>query len=87
MRSAVTLAFPRSPTVTAYAAWDLAKFSGGRFQFGLGTQIRQNVEDRSQSPGANRSPACATTSARWRALFRTFGTGEARSTTTAPTTG
>ena len=46
VRSAVTLAFPRSPTLTAYAAWDLAKLSGGRFQLGLGTQIRQNIEDR-----------------------------------------
>jgi probable F420-dependent oxidoreductase len=46
VRSAVTLAFPRSPTLTAYAAWDLAKLSGGRFQLGLGTQIRQHIEGR-----------------------------------------
>ena len=46
VRTSVTLAFPRSPTLTAYAAWDLAALSGGRFQLGLGTQIRQNIEDR-----------------------------------------
>jgi probable F420-dependent oxidoreductase len=46
VRTAVTLAFPRSPTLTAYQAWDLAKFSGGRFQLGLGTQISQNIADR-----------------------------------------
>jgi len=46
LRTSVTLAFPRSPTLTAYAAWDLAAYSGGRFQLGLGTQIRQNIEDR-----------------------------------------
>jgi probable F420-dependent oxidoreductase len=46
VRTAVTLAFPRSPTLTAYAAWDLAAVSAGRFQLGLGTQIRQNVEER-----------------------------------------
>ena len=46
VRTAVALAFPRSPTLTAYAAWDLANFSAGRFQLGLGTQIRQNIEDR-----------------------------------------
>ena len=46
VRTSVALAFTRSPTLTAYAAWDLAKFSGGRFQLGLGTQIRQNIEDR-----------------------------------------
>ena len=46
VRTSVTLAFPRSPTLTAYAAWDLAAYSRGRFQLGLGTQIRQNIEDR-----------------------------------------
>ena len=46
VRTSVTLAFTRSPTLLAYAAWDLSKLSGGRFQLGLGTQIRQNIEDR-----------------------------------------
>jgi probable F420-dependent oxidoreductase len=46
VRTSVALAFVRSPTLTAYAAWDLAQLSGGRFQLGLGTQIRQNIEDR-----------------------------------------
>jgi probable F420-dependent oxidoreductase len=31
---------------TAYAAWDLAAFSGGRFELGLGSQVRGNVEGR-----------------------------------------
>jgi probable F420-dependent oxidoreductase len=46
IRTAVTLAFVRSPTLVAYTAWDLSRVSGGRFELGLGTQIRQNVEDR-----------------------------------------
>jgi probable F420-dependent oxidoreductase len=46
IRTSVALAFVRSPTLTAYAAWDLAKLSAGRFELGLGTQIRQNIEDR-----------------------------------------
>src|SRR5581483_6802552 len=50
VRTSVALAFVRSPTLTAYAAWDLGRFSGGRFQLGLGTQIRQNVEDRYGMP-------------------------------------
>ncbi|HVA09254.1 MAG TPA: TIGR03617 family F420-dependent LLM class oxidoreductase [Acidimicrobiales bacterium] len=50
VRTSVTLAFTRSPTTTAYAAWDLAKFSGGRFELGLGTQIRQNIEGRYGMP-------------------------------------
>jgi probable F420-dependent oxidoreductase len=50
IRTSVALAFTRSPTLTAYAAWDLSKFSAGRFELGLGTQIRQNIEDRYAMP-------------------------------------
>jgi probable F420-dependent oxidoreductase len=44
--TSVALAFPRSPTVVAYAAWDLQALSHGRFQLGLGAQVRGNVEGR-----------------------------------------
>jgi probable F420-dependent oxidoreductase len=50
VRTSVSLAFTRSPTLTAYAAWDLSTFSQGRFELGLGTQIRQNIEDRYGMP-------------------------------------
>ena len=50
VRTSVTLAFARSPTLLAYAAWDIAKISGGRFELGLGTQVRQNIEDRYAVP-------------------------------------
>lgn len=42
----VLVAFPRSPMVVAVAAWDLQRLSDGRFELGLGSQIRQNIEDR-----------------------------------------
>ena len=42
----VLVAFPRSPMTTAIAAWDLQKMSGGRFEVGLGTQIKSNIEKR-----------------------------------------
>ncbi len=42
----VVLAFPRSPVVTAYSAWDLQQLSGGRFQLGLGSQVKANIEGR-----------------------------------------
>ena len=77
VRTSVTLAFTRSPTLTAYAAWDLSKFSGGRFELGLGTQIRQNIEDRYAMPfsadplGQLRDYVGAV-----RALFSAFRTGE-----------
>lgn len=46
VRTSVALALVRSPMAVAYAAWNLAELSGGRFQLGLGTQIRQHVERR-----------------------------------------
>ena len=42
----VAIAFPRSPMVTAQAAWDLAALSGGRFILGLGTQVKAHLERR-----------------------------------------
>jgi probable F420-dependent oxidoreductase len=44
--TSVALAFPRSPMTVAYAAWDLTALSGGRFELGLGSQVRGNVEGR-----------------------------------------
>jgi probable F420-dependent oxidoreductase len=42
----IALAFPRSPTITAMAARDLAELSGGRFLLGLGTQVKRVNEQR-----------------------------------------
>ncbi|MBA6413052.1 TIGR03617 family F420-dependent LLM class oxidoreductase [Parahaliea sp. F7430] len=44
--TSVLVAFPRSPMTVAVAAWDLQRLSKGRFELGLGTQIRQNIEQR-----------------------------------------
>jgi probable F420-dependent oxidoreductase len=44
--TAVAIAFPRSPMVLANVGWDLAKFSGGRFILGLGTQVKGHNERR-----------------------------------------
>ncbi|MDP6706595.1 MAG: TIGR03617 family F420-dependent LLM class oxidoreductase [Alphaproteobacteria bacterium] len=42
----VAIAFPRSPTITAHAAWDLNKASDGRFYLGLGSQVKGHNERR-----------------------------------------
>ncbi len=42
----IAVAFPRSPMVTASAAWELAEVTGGRFRLGLGTQVRAHIERR-----------------------------------------
>ncbi len=44
--TSVAIAFPRSPTVMAHLAWDLAVLSGGRFVLGLGTQVKAHIERR-----------------------------------------
>lgn len=48
--TAIALAFPRSPMITAQVAWELAQASGGRFVLGLGTQIRAHIERRFSMP-------------------------------------
>lgn len=44
--TAIAVAFPRSPTVLAHIAWDLAAASNGRFILGLGTQVKPHIERR-----------------------------------------
>ena len=45
----ITLAFPRSPTITAMQAWDLNELSGDRFIVGLGSQVKRIIEERFSS--------------------------------------
>jgi probable F420-dependent oxidoreductase len=42
----IALAFPRSPTITAMTARDLAELSGDRFILGLGSQVKRVNEQR-----------------------------------------
>ncbi len=46
----VAIAFPRSPLVVAQMAWDLQRLPGGRFQLGLGTQVKGHNERRYGTP-------------------------------------
>ena len=44
--TSIALAFPRSPAILAYIAWDLACYSQGRFKMGLGPQVKGHNERR-----------------------------------------
>jgi len=44
--TAIAVAFPRSPMITAHIAWDLQKASNGRFILGLGSQVKGHNERR-----------------------------------------
>jgi probable F420-dependent oxidoreductase len=46
LATAVAIAFPRSPMVTALSAWTLQKLSHGRFTLGLGSQVKGHIERR-----------------------------------------
>ena len=78
VRTSVALAFVRSPTLLAYTAWDLSRLSGGRFELGLGTQIRQNIEDRYAVPfGEDPVGRLGDYVGAVRASFAAFASGEA----------
>jgi len=53
--TAIAVAFPRSPMITAHIAWDLQNVSDGRFILGLGSQVKGHNERRFsvkfESPG------------------------------------
>lgn len=46
LTTAVAMAFPRSPTITAMTAWTMQRASNGRFILGLGTQVKGHIERR-----------------------------------------
>ena len=52
----VVVAFARSPTLVAQDAWSLAQMSGGRFELGLGTQVRGNIIGRFGMPWSAPAP-------------------------------
>ena len=68
----VAIAFPRSPMVTAQAAWDLAALSGGRFVLGLGTQVKAHLERRFSVPGDRLAPRVREYILALRAIFDAF---------------
>lgn len=57
--TAITLAFPRSPTITAMEAMDLDELSGGRFIVGLGSQVKRVNENRFSVPFEHPAPKLA----------------------------
>jgi probable F420-dependent oxidoreductase len=77
LATGVAVAFPRSPMVTAQAAWELAQASGGRFRLGLGTQVRIHVERRYAGEFDPPGPRLKEYVQAVKAIFRAFA-GEER---------
>jgi probable F420-dependent oxidoreductase len=75
VRTAVALAFIRSPMITALSSWDLSVVSAGRFELGLGSQIKQNIEDRYGAVWSEPVERMADYVEAVRACFTSFQTG------------
>jgi probable F420-dependent oxidoreductase len=70
--TSVAVAFPRSPMLTAQAAWMLADATDGRFVAGLGTQVRAHVERRFSAPFSPPGPRMREYVEALRAIFAAF---------------
>jgi probable F420-dependent oxidoreductase len=60
----------------ALQAWDLSLMSGGRFDLGLATQIKQNIEGRFGVPWSSPAERMGDYVAAVRACWNSFSTGE-----------
>lgn len=70
--TAIAVAFPRSPMVTAQVAWELAEATGGRFVLGLGTQVKAHNERRFSVTYEHPGPRLREYVLALRAIFRAF---------------
>lgn len=73
--TSVAIAFPRVPHITANIAWDLQKYSGGRFVLGLGTQVKGHNERRFSVPWAPPGPRLRDYVACMRAIWDSWQNG------------
>jgi len=73
--TAIAVAFPRSPTITAHIAWDLAALSGGKFILGLGTQVKGHIVRRFGGEWLPPGPRMRDYLLALRAIFRAWQEG------------
>ena len=74
--TAVSVAFARNPMSLAYAAWDLAAVSEGRFTLGLGSQVRAHIERRYSMPWSSPAPRMRDFVGALRSIWTAWQTGE-----------
>ena len=74
--TSVLVAFPRSPMNVAHAAWDLQSLSGGRFELGLGSQVRGNIVGRYSTSWSPPVPRMREYVGALRAIFACWQSGE-----------
>lgn len=74
--TAIAVAFPRSPMITAQIAWDLAEQSNGRFALGLGTQVKPHIEKRFSTTWESPTPRLREYIESMRAIWDNFQTNK-----------
>jgi probable F420-dependent oxidoreductase len=76
LQSAIAVAFARNPMSVAILANDLQLISGGRFQLGLGSQVRPHIERRFAMPWSHPAARMEEFVAAIRAIWHTWATGD-----------
>ena len=76
VRTGLAIAFPRSPMTVANMGWDLQAFSKGRFQLGLGTQVKGHNERRFSVPWSPPAPRMREYVMAVKAIWRSWKYGE-----------
>lgn len=76
LSTGVAIAFPRSPMVMANLGWDLQQSSGGRFELGLGSQVKGHNERRFSVPWSAPAPRLEEYVQAIRAIWRTWSDGD-----------
>ena len=75
IKTAIALAFPRSPMTTAYMAWNLQALAGGRFELGLGTQVKGHIVRRFSATWLSPGPRLREYVESLRAIWDTWQNG------------
>ena len=75
LQTSITIAFPRAPMVLAMEAWDIQRFSKGRFALGLGSQVKGHNERRFSVPWSAPAPRMKEYIQTLKAIWETFQTG------------
>ena len=73
--TAVAVAFARNPMTLAHTAWDLQVVSGGRFNLGLGSQIKPHITKRFSMPWSHPAARMRELILAIRAIWDTWMTG------------
>lgn len=76
LATGVAIAFPRSPMVMANLGWDLQRASNGRFELGLGSQVKGHIERRFSAEWSAPAPRLEEYIAAIRAIWRCWADGD-----------